>query len=80
MHKIKSGPIVIGTKQTIRALKKGNVDTVYIANNADKQVTLRAKELAESNTVPIVFFNTMEELAVACDVEVKTATAATIIL
>ena len=79
MHKLKNGPIVVGTKQTIRALNKDKVDTIYIANDADKQIVLRAKELAESKTIPIVYISTMDELAKACNIKVETATAATII-
>lgn len=78
MHKLKHGSKVVGTKQTLRALEKGNVEVLYIANNAQKQVTLRISELANSKNVPIVYVNTMEELGKACDVEVKTATAALI--
>lgn len=78
MHQLKHGSKVVGTKQTLRALEKGNVEVLYIANNAQKQVTLRISELANSKNVPIVYVDTMEELGKACDVEVKTATAALI--
>ena len=78
MHRLKTSPTVIGTKQTIRALNNGNVGTVYIANDADKQVVLRVKELAEANSIAIVEVTTMKELAKACNVEVNTATAALI--
>lgn len=78
MHELKHGSKVVGTKQTLRALEKGKVEVLYIASNAQKQVTLRISELANSKNVPIVYVNTMEELGKACDVEVKTATAALI--
>ncbi|TCK93408.1 large subunit ribosomal protein L7A [Natranaerovirga hydrolytica] len=78
MHNITNGPKVIGTKQTLRALNKGIVETIYVAKDAQKQITLRAQELAQSQDVPIVFIDSMEELAKACHVEVKTATAALI--
>lgn len=78
MHDLKKGPRVVGTKQTLRVLENGTAKVLYIAKNAQKQVTLRAIELAESKNIPIVYIETMEELAEACDVEVKTATAALI--
>lgn len=78
MHELKKGPRVVGTKQTLRVLENGTAKVLYVAKNAQKQVTLRAIELAESKNIPIVYIETMEELAEACDVEVKTATAALI--
>ncbi len=78
MHELETGPRVVGTKQTLRALENNSVSKLYVAKNAQKQVTLRVIEIAESKNIPIVLVETMEELAQACDVEVKTATAALI--
>jgi len=78
MHELKKGPRVVGTKQTLRVLENGTAKVLYVAKNAQKQVTIRAIELAESRNIPVVYIETMEELAQACDVEVKTATAALI--
>lgn len=78
MHELQKGPRVVGTKQTLRVLENDTAKVLYVAKNAQKQVTLRVIELAESKNIPIVFVDTMEELAQACDVEVKTATAALI--
>lgn len=78
MHDLKQGPRVVGTKQTLRLLENGEAKTLYVAKDAQKQVTLRAIELAESKNIPIVYIETMEELAKVCEVEVKTATAALI--
>lgn len=78
MHRLQKGTIVVGTKQTLRALEKGNVEVLYVAEDAQKQITLRSIEIAQSKQIPIVYIDTMEELGKACDVEVKTATAALI--
>lgn len=78
MHVLQKGPRVVGTKQTLRALENGTAKIVYVAKNAQKQVTLRPVELAESKNIPVVYVDTMEELAQVCEVEVKTATAALI--
>lgn len=78
MHDLTKGPKVVGTKQTLRALENGTAKVLYVAKDAQKQVTLRSIELAESKQVPIVYVDTMEELGKACNVEVKTATAALI--
>jgi large subunit ribosomal protein L7A len=78
MHRLNTEPKIIGTKQTLRALDKGIVNTVYVAKDAQKQVTLRVLEIAEKQEIPVVYVDTMEELAKACNVEVKTATVALI--
>lgn len=78
MHDLQKGTRVVGTKQTLRALENGTAKIVYVAKNAQKQVTLRPVELAESKNIPVVYVDTMEELAQVCEVEVKTATAALI--
>ncbi|MDF2822466.1 MAG: ribosomal protein L7ae-like protein [Clostridiales bacterium] len=78
MHKIAEEPAVVGTKQTLRALEKKNVKTLYIARDAQKQITLRVLEFAEAQSVPVIYVDTMDELAKACNVEVETATAAII--
>lgn len=78
MHRLKEGSKVVGAKQTLRALEKGHVQVIYIAEDAQKQVTVRIVDLAQQKAVPIVYVPTMEELAQACNVEVKTATAALI--
>lgn len=65
-------------KQTLRALEKEEVEVLYVAKDAQRKVTSRALELAQSQKLPIVYIDTMEELGSVCDVEVKTATAALI--
>lgn len=76
MHELKKGPRVVGTKQTLRVLENDTAKMLFVAKDADKQVTLRAIEVAESKNIPVVYVETMEELAQACEIEVKTATAA----
>lgn len=78
MHRLKTNPKVVGKKQTLRALEKGQATVLYVANDAQKQVTIRSIELAKSQDLPIVYIDTMEELGKVCEVEVKTATAALI--
>ncbi|NDL68102.1 ribosomal L7Ae/L30e/S12e/Gadd45 family protein [Anaerotalea alkaliphila] len=78
MHSLKAGSRVVGTKQTLRALEKTKAAEVYVAKDAQQQVTFRVLEMAKEQGIPVVYLETMEELAKACDVEVKTATAALI--
>ena len=78
VHRLNTDSKGVGIKQTLRALEKEQVAVLYVANDAQKQVTIRALQLAESQNLPIVYVDTMEELGKVCDVEVKTATAALI--
>lgn len=79
MHRLNESSKVVGAKQTLRALEKDRVEVLYVAEDAQKQVTVRIIELAQRKSVPIVYVPTMQELAKACNVEVKTATAALIV-
>lgn len=79
MHRLKDSSKVVGLKQTLRAIDKGNVKLVYIADDAQKHVIQKVIDRAGQQNVPIVHVPTMEELAQACNVEVKTATAALIV-
>lgn len=78
MHRLKTNSKVIGMKQTLKALENQEVRVLYVAKDAQSKVTTGAIELAESQKIPVVYINTMEELGSVCDVEVKTATAALI--
>ncbi|WP_330666295.1 ribosomal L7Ae/L30e/S12e/Gadd45 family protein [Vallitalea sp.] len=78
MHRLKTNSKVIGLKQTLKALENEEVEVLYVAKDAQDEVTIRPIELAGSKQIPVVYIDTMEELGSVCDVEVKTATAALI--
>jgi large subunit ribosomal protein L7A len=73
-----SGSKVVGTKQTLKALEKHEVKELYVAKDASKQHIQPILQIAKSQNIKIVYIDTMEELGKACNVEVKTATAALI--
>lgn len=79
MHRLQQDSKVVGTKQTLKALEKGIVNILYIAEDAQRQLVSKLIKKAEDAHIPIVYVKTMEELGKACDVEVKTATAALIV-
>ncbi|MEH7376928.1 MULTISPECIES: 50S ribosomal protein L7ae-like protein [Bacillaceae] len=69
---------VIGTKQTVKALKDGNVRELIIASDADAKVTaVVAKEALDIN-VPILYVDSMKKLGKACGIEVGASTVAII--
>ena len=66
---------IVGTKQTLRAIKEGAVDTVYVAQDADKHVISSVVEVAKERNLDIVYVETMLELGNLCGIDVKAATA-----
>lgn len=78
MHRLKDSSKVVGLKQTLRALEKGTATLVYVADDAQRHVVQKVVDSAGRHGVPVVHAKTMVELAEACNVEVKTATAALI--
>lgn len=79
MHRLQQGSKVVGTKQTRKAIDKGLVEVLYVAEDAQPRQISQLLEDAESKRINIVSVATMDELGKACDVEVKTATAALIV-
>lgn len=79
MHRLQQGSKVVGTKQTQKAINKGIVEVLFVAEDAQKHQIENLIKDAESKQITIVTVPTMEELGKACDVEVKTATAALIV-
>ncbi len=78
MHKLQQGSRVVGTKQTMKALQGQQVSQLFVAEDAQEKQVRPLIELAESRKIPVVYVPSMMELGIACDVEVKTATAALI--
>ncbi|KYG33943.1 50S ribosomal protein L7ae-like protein [Alkalihalobacillus trypoxylicola] len=68
--------LVIGTKQTLRALTNNEVLEVYIAKDAEFRVIQKVEGLATNKEVPIVYVDSMKMLGKACDIEVGAATVA----
>jgi len=71
--------IVIGTKQTLRALENNKVAICFMADDADERVLQPVKRLCERRQVQVVHVKTMKELGVACGIDVGAAVAATLI-
>lgn len=78
LHKLEGNPKVVGTKQTLKALRTGTAKAVYVAEDADERVVRQVIELAKDQGLPIIKVETMIQLGKECNIEVKTAIAATI--
>ncbi|KFZ43467.1 50S ribosomal protein L7ae-like protein [Anoxybacillus flavithermus] len=70
--------IIVGTKQTVRALKDGNVKEVVIAEDADVAVIEKVIKAANDRNVPIVKVDSTKKLGKACGIDVGAATVAII--
>ena len=68
--------IIVGMKQTLRALEMNLVCVLYIALDADEKVTSRIEELAIKKQIEIVKVPTMRELGDACNVRIGASTCA----
>lgn len=70
--------VVIGTKQTVKALKLGTVNEVVVAKDADHKVIAKIVSAAEETMVPILYVDSMKKLGKACGIEVGAAAIAII--
>lgn len=67
---------VVGTKQTLKALEKGEALAVFVARDADAKVTGPVIALCEARGVELHYVESMLELGKLCGIKVKAATAA----
>ena len=70
--------VVVGAKQLRKALQKGAVRYVFLAENADPAITEPLEMLCSGNQVPVTWIPTMADLGKACGIEVGAAAAAAI--
>ena len=68
----------VGLKQTLKACQRGNAEVVYIATDAEANVTAPVQKLCQEKNIPIVNIKSMRELGRACGIEVACAVAAVI--
>lgn len=78
LHRLEANQKVVGKKETLKALRKGTAKVIYIAEDADERVVRQVIELAKDQELPVIKVETMVQLGKECNIEVKTATAATI--
>ena len=76
LEQLKSGPRVVGVKQTRRAVSDGRALRVYLAQDADPKVTAPVEDLCAAQGVPVERVAQMKELGSACGIAVGSAVAA----
>ncbi|WP_246945523.1 50S ribosomal protein L7ae-like protein [Bacillus pinisoli] len=70
--------IIVGTKQTIKALKNGEVKEIVVAEDADPRVTYKVIQTAKEQRVSVTKVDSMKKLGKACGIEVGAAAVAII--
>ena len=78
LSKLAGKKIVVGAKQLRKALISQRATVVYLAENADPNLTLPLSELSEENGIPFFWVRSMQDLGRACGIEVGAAAAAAV--
>lgn len=71
-----NGQLIIGTKQTLKALRNNEVKEVIIAEDADRHVTDKVRIAAVEKQVPVYNVESMKKLGKACGIDVGAAAVA----
>lgn len=70
--------IIVGTKQTVKALRNGRVKEVLVANDADSKLISKVISTAEEMNILVTYVESMKSLGKACGIEVAASTVAII--
>jgi large subunit ribosomal protein L7A len=68
--------IVIGTKQSLKALKDDRVKEIVYAIDADERVTAKIIEVAQEKGISVAGVDSMKKLGRACGIDVGAAVIA----
>ena len=66
----------VGTKQTLRAVERGQAERVYVARDADGHIVRALLGLCRQRGLPVFEVESMQVLGRTCGVEVGAASAA----
>jgi len=79
LEKIKHAKkVVIGAKQTKKAIESNKAETVFVARDAENRGTDPIYKLCKEKGIEIIEVASMRELGRACGIEVGSASAAII--
>jgi large subunit ribosomal protein L7A len=68
--------IIVGTKQTVRAIKSEVISEVVVAIDADPRLTSKIVLLASETNIPVTYVDSMKKLGKACGIKVSAAVIA----
>ena len=68
--------IVIGKKQTLRAVLRNEAERILLSKDADLHVTKPIADACKEKNIEIIYFDTMKELGSSVGISVNAAAAA----
>ena len=75
LDRLQTSEMLVGLKQSKKAVKEGRAAHAYIAENAEERIKRPFIELCEENGVLFTMVETMQKLGEACKIDVPTAAA-----
>lgn len=78
LNELETASKVVGVKQVRRALANGRVKRLYLAKDADPQLTQPLERQAAEAGAEVVWADAMKALGRACGIAVGAAVAATV--
>ena len=78
LEELNDHQIIVGTKQLKKALNRGGVRRVFLAEDADPAITGMLELLCQQSGTEYVWGGRMLDLGRACGIEVGAAAAATV--
>lgn len=66
----------VGLKQTMKAIKAGNAEVVFLAGDVDNHIAVKIKDQCSKSNVRLEMVDSMKELGNACGIRIGAATAA----
>ncbi|GAB4074369.1 ribosomal L7Ae/L30e/S12e/Gadd45 family protein [Barrientosiimonas marina] len=68
--------LIIGMKETLKAIKHDTISEVFIADDADKELTREAALLAGESGIPCRRVDSKKKLGAACGIDVDASAVA----
>ncbi|MDI6631541.1 MAG: ribosomal L7Ae/L30e/S12e/Gadd45 family protein [Bacillota bacterium] len=68
----------VGSKETLKAVERGQAKIVFVAKNAERRVTEPVVRACQARGTPVEEVASMRELGRACGISVNCASAAVI--
>jgi large subunit ribosomal protein L7A len=66
----------VGLKQTVKAIKNGTAEKVYLAEDADDFIKQSVIDACRDRNLQIIYVSNMKELGDACGIDIGASTAA----